>query len=497
MKIAQTARNIAARISSAFAPRNRVEARFDAAQTTSNNVQHWADADALSANVATSAPVRRTLRMRARHEVANNSYAYGIVQTLANDTIGTGPRLQVQTANTDLNTKIEREFYRWSNAIGLAAKLRLMRICRSQDGEAFGVLVNNPKIKTPVQLDVKLIEADQVASSWTATIFTPNAVDGMKFDDLGNVIEWHVLKHHPGDYWGMGIATGYDTISPDFMLHYFRATRPGQMRGIPEITPALGLFAQLRQYSQSVLDTARAASNVAGIVHTDLAQVVEDEGATVSKDTVLNVQRNAWVTLPAGWGITQMQAAQPVDAYKDFKNEIIGEIARCMNMPFNVAAGNSSTYNYASGRLDHQTYYKSLKVERECMIDDILDRVFSAWLKEASYIPGYISGIDAGAVDVAHQWFWAGTQHVDPAKEATAQSTRLASRTTTYAQEYARDGLDWETQFNQIAKEQARAKLLGIELPVANPGMNPLAISQSKTPAENAEIEEPLNDDHE
>jgi hypothetical protein len=31
--------------------------------------------------------------------------------------------------------------------------------------------------------------------------------------------------------------------------------------------------------------------------------------------------------------------------------------------PFNVAAGNSSGYNYASGRLDHQTYFKAIRVD--------------------------------------------------------------------------------------------------------------------------------------
>ena len=70
-----------------------VKARFDAAQTTNDNLKHWAAADGFSADMAASAEVRRALRERARYEVANNSYARGIVLTVANDTIGTGPRL--------------------------------------------------------------------------------------------------------------------------------------------------------------------------------------------------------------------------------------------------------------------------------------------------------------------------------------------------------------------------------------------------------------------
>ena len=75
-----------------------VRARFDAAQTTPDNRKHWSNADALVADAAASAEVRRTLRNRARYEVANNSYARGIVLTLANDVIGTGPRLQMLLA---------------------------------------------------------------------------------------------------------------------------------------------------------------------------------------------------------------------------------------------------------------------------------------------------------------------------------------------------------------------------------------------------------------
>ena len=53
--------------------RRRVRAGFDSAETTDNNRRHWARADALSADAAASPEVRRTLRNRARYEVANNS----------------------------------------------------------------------------------------------------------------------------------------------------------------------------------------------------------------------------------------------------------------------------------------------------------------------------------------------------------------------------------------------------------------------------------------
>jgi hypothetical protein len=49
----------------------RVRGRYDAAATTEENRRHWANADMLSAAAANNPQVRRTLRSRARYEVAN------------------------------------------------------------------------------------------------------------------------------------------------------------------------------------------------------------------------------------------------------------------------------------------------------------------------------------------------------------------------------------------------------------------------------------------
>ena len=137
-----------------------VRGRYDAAMTSDENRRHWANSDGLSADAAANPMVRRTLRNRARYEVANNSYARGIVLTLANDVVGTGPRLQMLSDDAEANSRIEKEFMRWAKAVALAEKLRTMRVARAEDGEAFGILTSNDKLPTGVKLDVKLVEAE-------------------------------------------------------------------------------------------------------------------------------------------------------------------------------------------------------------------------------------------------------------------------------------------------------------------------------------------------
>lgn len=312
----------------------RVRGRYDAAATTDENRRHWANADLLSADAAANPRVRSILRSRARYEVANNSYAKGIVSTLANDCIGTGPRLQMLTDETEANRVVEQEFSTWADTIGLPEKLRTLRMARSESGEGFAMLVANPRVDSPVKLDLRLIEADQVTTPDLIRLSTGmNAIDGIIFDQHGNPVEYHVLKSHPGDSIAR-FSLDYDRVPASAIIHYFRADRPGQSRGIPEITPALPLFAQLRRYTLAVLAAAETAADFAAVLYTDAP--ANGEADPVEPMDLVELERRMATVLPGGWRLGQIQAEQPATTYGEFKREILNEIARCLSVPYKV-----------------------------------------------------------------------------------------------------------------------------------------------------------------
>lgn len=457
-----------------------LRARFDVAQTTEDNRRHWMNADALSADAALSPEIRATLRNRARYEVANNTYARGIVNTLANDVIGTGPRLHMRMNDKTSAQRIEREFMRWAKAINLAGKLRTMRKAKGQDGEAFAVMVTNRGLRTPVKLDLRLVEADQVTTPDLSNLNEAEAIDGIRFDQWGNPIEYHVLRQHPGDLFG-DLMMAYDRVPATKVLHWFDADRPGQSRGLPDIMPALPLFAQLRRYTLAVIAAAETAADFAAVLYTDAP--ADSEADDVEPLDSIEIEKRMLMSLPFGWKMSQLKAEQPVTTYRDFKREIIAEIARVLNMPYNVAAGDSSDYNYASGRLDHQTYFKSIEVQQVDLECRILDRIFDEWMTEAILIDGYLPQaartIDA---DLSHLWFWDGHEHVDPAKEANAQASRLQHHTTTLAAEFAAQGKDWEVELRQRARE---IKLMD-ELGLSHSDMLPQRESEEATDGQDA-----------
>ena len=436
-------------------PQRIVQARFDAAQTSKDNARHWAAADHLSADMEAAPEVRRTLRMRSRYEVANNSYAKGLVQMLANDTIGTGPRLQMLSGDEGFNDEVESEFMRWADAVRLSSKLRTMRMSRCQDGEAFAVLATNPKVRNPVKLDLMLIEADRVSGDlkW---LEDDTSVDGISFDPWGNPVDYRVLKYHPGDVHYM---PGDEAIHvpAEYMLHIFRQDRPGLYRGVPELTAALPLFAQLRRYNLAVLSAAEAAADFAAILYTDAP--ANGESDDVEPMDTIPLERNMMLTVPAGWKMGQLDPKQPAANHAEFVKIILSEIARCVVTTYGTLAGDFSGHNYASGRLDNQIYHKSILVDRSFWETEVLNRIFEVWFRE------YTLATMKNVLTERHLWFWDGAESVDPAKTATAQEKRLANNTTTLAAECAKEGRDYLSVLRQRAKEYKLMRELGIPIP--------------------------------
>lgn len=431
-----------------------IRAKYDAAQTNTDNSNHWNLADSLSPDAGLTPQIRSVLRKRSRYEIANNTYAAGMVRTLANDTIGTGPGLQCFSGDKEADKEIEMRFDEWCRNRGIYQKLHLMRMAKAGDGEAIGVMFFNLASLYPVKLDLRLYESEQLAAMPGNT---SNLSDGIVFDDFGNPVGYNFFKNHPGS--GSSDKT-METIAASEVIHVFHQIRPGQTRGLPEITAALPLYAQLRRFTLAVLAAAETAADLAAIIRSTSG--AQDPEEIEALETIDIVQRQL-LTLPKGWDISQLKAEQPATTYDMFKQNIIREIARCLNMPYNVAAGDSSNYNYSSGRLDHKTYFKTIRVERAHWEIVVLDKLLNKWWSEARLVKGYLqTRLRSQEIFPAHSWGWDGDESIDPVKEANHDDIRLGSHTTTLQEIYSKKNQDWEEQLRQRAKEITLMDELGL-----------------------------------
>ncbi|MDR3199308.1 MAG: phage portal protein [Planctomycetaceae bacterium] len=433
---------------------------------------YWGDANSLSANATFLPEDRRKWRNIARYETNCNSYGKGLILTLANIGIGRGPRLQLLTEDENYNSKVEQEFAAWAETINLGEKLKTMRKAKCVDGEAFAIININPKVKHGVKIDLKLIECDRV------TTLEPNLeqqrIDGIHFDKYGNPESYDVLKEHPGDI----SFTAYnktESIAAEFMLHWFRQDRPEQSRGITELLPSLPLFAQLRRYTLAVIESAETAASISALFTSNGADtrsvdlVKEGDDYSTENPKSMELRKNMGIFLPAGWDMKQIDPKQPTTNYQMFKREILSEMARCLEIPVNIVLGDSSNFNYASGRLDHQIFHRNIRNEQNQCEKVVMFPLFEVFYREGVRVglfPDY--GIPYMSSQYA-RFYWDGLEHVDPYKEAQAMTARVDAGLTNDSIECANLGHDWEDVLEQRMRELKRkqdlAKKYGVELP--------------------------------
>lgn len=432
---------------------NEVRAGIDASAENRYTDAHFKDADQRDINTVIEADIS-VVRQRCRYEIRNNPLLRGIVNSYANHIVGVGPRLQIGGDDKDANKEIEDKFAEWSQLadaggrMTFGAQLRLDIIEHCQSGESITAFVNaQDPDEYPVQLRLQSIAPIRLGTPWGAR-YVENYRDGIQVDANGKAVSYAIMKSHPGSTYNVNLES--DDVPARDIIHLFPIIESGQYRGFPLMAPAVTLAADLRRYTKATVAAAEAAADVAGVIESTDPEKFQE----VDVFDEIEIPRRSLLTMPDGWHMNQLKAEQPATGYKDFKAELLNEMGSPILMPYIVAALNSQGYNYASGRLDWQAFWKAIAVVQAEMADEKCDRVFYRWYSEARLIAGYLRHEHKGELSL--QWFWPGSEHVDPAKEATAQEKRLKNNTSTLADEYARKGQDWERQLEQREREKIK-----------------------------------------
>lgn len=423
-----------------------IRGSYDAARDGNETVNIWANSDALDADAANSLAVRTKLRNRDRYERSNNGHKCGIHRTQANYVIGTGPKLKMQTASKGFNAMVEAKWNQWVKATQFFRKLRTENRAKTGDGEGLGLIISDESVTDPVKLNFRPIECDQLAAP-VMRANDKNYVDGIHFDEAGNPIAYDILRRHPGSTWFGSVEKEYDTYAAKFVCHWFLHERSGQHRGIPESTSTLNLYPTARRFREATVASAETAADFTAAVEMGSPAEGPDE---VAPFTTLPVEKRTMVVMPAGSKMSQMRAEHPATTYEMFNRETLCEEARPLNMPYNIAACDSSGYSYSGGQLDHQTFFVSVDVERQECEMDVADRVFAVWFEEAAWTYGW--NVNATPAP-KHEWGWPGRPHTDQVKTAVARKTRLATGQTTLSAIYAEDGLDFDDELPKMAAE--------------------------------------------
>ncbi len=425
----------------------------------------WDYANNRSGNSNDDRQTREKIVAASRFEFSNNSYCRGILLKMAQETIGTGCRLEIMPKSPSARAnkaakQLESIWEEWSHETNFTEKLQMGIVEEIVGGEVFHQFRQNRALKT-VPVDFVSYEGIQFQSNMIQKAFslyrsTP-IVDGLKLDEQGNVTAFYKLRKNPGEDGYIGIDDTV-TIPSDIMVHMFRQDRPTQYRGVGQLAPCIELFGKLRRFTEATIETAENAASILGTIET----AFQPDVCTPGSDSPINIPFGSGnlMTLPDGWKYNAYKPEQPTTGYGDYKAEILHEIISCILMPWNVASADSSDFNFASGQLDHRIFHRYILFMRKRQEERFINRFFKFWLEIATFVPGVIpSGLGA----FEHKWYWPGKEPIDPGKMANAAKILKEAgllNETKYWQEQgisAKDAIDQQIRleaYKQIRTEE-------------------------------------------
>jgi len=292
----------------------------------------------------------------------------------------------------------------------------------------------------------------------------PSVVDGIRYDDFGNPVEYFLLDQHPGSTWNIGGSYNGKWIPAKRITHWAHMTRPGLQRGVPEVASVLELFAILRRFTMATLSAAEFAASMAAILKTTMpaSAAAADQPLWSSVPIVRGMAMSA----PDGWEPVQMKAEHPTSTFAEFERRILSQIGSALDMPYVVACMDASQSNYSSMRGDRIAYSRKIESNQAAIERRILNPFLNYFLDEAVQLQGIIPYGLPIRDKWTWEWAWDGTSHIDPLKEATAEQVALSGNSTTLAEVCSRRGLDWRKVLQQKAAERDFAESLGLDLQV-------------------------------
>lgn len=383
--------------------------------------QNWRTARDGDAN----APIEQglqTLRARCRDLVRNAPYARRGVDVLVDRTLGTGIT-PVFSGPKQAKERIESAWAEWAgnpiDSQGILTFHQVQRLAfRSvvESGETIALRGYQGLGKVPLQVDV--LEPDYCDHSLTTGKKDDGSqiVQGVQFNGQGRRTNLHLFSDHPGSATNYGSAFRRDlrAVPVEDALMVFRTDRPGQVRGVPWLSPVVVEVKDLKDYMTTKLMREKIAACFVGFVR-DNPQFI-DPVADKKFDLPLRMEPGTLARLPTGTDISI--ANPPVPSGDDqFVRTHLLAIAVGLGISYQSLTGDLSQGNFSQGRLGALEMAITLAVARQMVKEQFLDQLMTWWLQAAT-----IAGLPTA--NVGYRWSEPGKSLIDP--QAESEANRIA-----------------------------------------------------------------------
>jgi lambda family phage portal protein len=443
----------------------------------------------------------RLLRSRARDVMRNNPHANAACESFVANLIGTGVKpSSLFNDDPDLREGIMRLWMDWTDecdADGLADFYGMQTIvARSlfEAGECF-IRFRNRKsadgFLVPMQL--QLLESDMCPYEYNMQAPNGNWImNGIELDLIGRRAAYWFYPTHPGDMPIEPVASLQPIRIPaSEVLHIFKCTRPGQMRGVPLVTPALIRLYFLDQYDDAELERKRIAAMFAGFITSAAPEDVVpidglDETSNQEGIGLSGLEPGTLQTLLPGEDIKFSEPADVGGTYEAYQYRQQLAVFGSLGIPYSLCTSDLRRANYSSLRGSIVEYRRKLEqLQHNVFVFQMCMPIYRRWLDTAVLAEALpLSSGDYLMRQTDYQrvkWIPQRNEWVDPLKDRQAEKLAVDAGFKSRSDVIEAEGNDPEQNDRRIAADAEREEALDLVFPVVY-----AAATQPNTPSEQA-----------
>lgn len=379
-----------------------------------------------------------TLRNRSRHAFRNNPWIERAISRNVSNEVGTGIVPLFESADLVFNAGLEGIWLPWTGQSctdgvldfygQLAQAVRTRRVA----GEVFIRVRYRPLswgLALPIQLQV--IEPDHVPETYDLNLPNGNRiVAGKEFNKRGRLVAVHMYPEHPQDNQGMTFNQ-LIRVPAEQIIHHYLPLRPGQVRGEPDVVPALLRAYTYDSYEDAELKRKETRAPFTAFLQKDYQSdndwafdPISGEPLDDDQDVPeINAQPGTILTGLPGEKITLFDGDKTGDGYKDYQKQQLLAIAAGAKSLYQLMTNDWDGVNDRIYRAMIQEYRREIEMAQDHLcIHQICERV-ATWFTDQAVLMGLVSAPDyAGRYDDYNRRDWRPQRwpHIHPTQDVEA-----------------------------------------------------------------------------
>lgn len=296
-----------------------------------------------------------TLRDRSRAACRNDGFAGGAIDILVNNIVGWGIRPRSQAADPEFRKEVQRLWQLSSlesaadGGLDFDGQQRQAVRCWLEAGDSFIRLrprQSRDGLRVPIQSEV--LEPEFCPHTYNDPFKRIRA--GVEFDAIGRKVAYHFhpSRPHLDDF----DASTLVRVPAQFVLQLFDPIRPGQIRGIPQLTRALVKLHELDKFDDATLMRQQLANMFTAFVKTSPAVAGEEAINPLTGQAVgsgekpeLALEPGIFQELLPGEDVVFSDPPSVSDNYRDFARQQMFHVARAAGVPYELLTGDFSGLN--------------------------------------------------------------------------------------------------------------------------------------------------------